>query len=168
MWIQGVERLGTLATEPAALGTALLGVLLALVQQRRRSNGEQAQSKRLQDELMAYMLLDDWQAGDARAMGRRICRAISRHSAFATAALLVRDGAGRLRVTASMRADDLTIRALERWTQAESNKGGKELWGAVAEADNEARAQLLRLEAIRRLWRGARHSWSRCAPGAAM
>ena len=146
MWFQGLERLGTLATEPAALGTALLGALLALAQQRRRWTGEHARSGRRQRELMAYMLLDDWKAGDARSMGRRICRTVSRHSAFATAALLVRDGEGRLRVTASMRADDLTTRALGRWAEAESAAEPGELWGKASELEGKSRAQLLQLE----------------------
>lgn len=120
MWFEAADGLRTLVTEPAALGTALLGALAALVRQHRRGAEERLRSRRLQAELTAYMLLDDWRVADARAMGRRICRAISRHSAFGSAALLVRDASGRLRLTASQRSDDLTVQALERWAEAES------------------------------------------------
>ena len=139
MWMEAITRINSMVTGPAATAIALAGAVGVVIRQRQRHRGERLQAARLQEELMAYMLLDDWRVGDARAMGRRICRTISRHSAFGTAALLVQDARGRLHVTASMRTDELTVCALERWAEAESGRSPEEPSAA-------RRAHLVRLE----------------------
>ncbi len=150
MWLEQMTHLGALVTEPATLVTALAGAMGVVLRQRRRFHSERVRAVRVQEELMAYLLLDDWQTGDARAMGRRICRAIGRHSAFGASALLIADEQGRLRVMASTRTDELTVRALERWAEAQQVYGQE----AIARADEDLadtgraarRSRLVRLE----------------------
>ena len=145
VWVEAIERLGGVAMQPAALWTALIGALLALLRQKRLERAERLRARRRQVEMMAYTLLEDWRVVDERAMGRRMCRAIAHHSAFGCAALLVRDAGGRLRIRASQRTDDLTVRALERWAEAEQERGGDHR-GEMDSPGAGRVAQLVRLE----------------------
>lgn len=120
MWLDWAEGARLLLAGPGASGLAAAGCVCVVLWQHQRRRGDRQRAHRVQSELMAYMLLDDWMVQDARGMGRRICRTVSRHSALGRgAALLVRSSAGRLDVVASQRSDDLTVRALERWAEAE-------------------------------------------------
>ena len=146
MWMETMTRLGALATEPAALAAALAGTLGMVLRQHQKRSRQRVMAGRLHEELMGYMRVEDRCDGDAREIGKRLCRAISRHSAFGAAALLVRDGKGRLTVTASLRADELTICALERWSEGESVRECEQQIGREGNAGHARGVHLVRLE----------------------
>jgi signal transduction histidine kinase len=71
--------------------------------------------RRVQEELEAYARLDVRAEDDLREMGTRVSRVIAEKSAFGRAAMLARDGDGRLAVVGSAGMDVGTIGLMDAW-----------------------------------------------------
>lgn len=96
-----------------------LGCMWLLRRQAQVQVLRRCHSDAICDQFYAYALLDARAAPgeDEVAVAKRMCRTITESSPFGRLALLERDGEGRLTVTGSLGADDLTVRALERWSE---------------------------------------------------
>lgn len=109
----------------------LLGALLLMSHQQHLHGKERERDRRLRDEFEAYARLDArLHDHDLRALARRVCRLISKKSAFHRVAMLTQDADGRMCVAASVGMEEATIQALHAWSDrvAEEN---------AAEADGE-------------------------------
>jgi signal transduction histidine kinase len=112
-----------------ALWLALLvGMAIALVHLRRQlrlQTAERRRERRMREELETYARLDPSVTQSltmgmdstraAKALAKRVCRAIADKSVFSRVAMLLRDAEGRLVCVGSVGVDDRTHAALESW-----------------------------------------------------
>ena len=100
--------------------------------QARERRWEAARERRIREELEVYAGLDVSISARARlgarvetasvsaveaarALGKRVCRAVAEKSVFTRVALLLRDAEGRFACVGSVGVDDLTLRAVQAW-----------------------------------------------------
>ena len=119
------------------LTIAGLGVtVLALQRKLRQQAEERGRERRMREEMETYTRLDaDFELNhstlddgpeQARLLARRVCRTVSEMSPFRRVAMILRDPAGKLYCAASCGIDDLTVKALRRWSEQvtlEENSG---------------------------------------------
>lgn len=106
----------------------LLGALLLMSHEQQLHAKERKRDRRLRDEFEAYARLDArLHDNDLRALGRRVCKLVSKKSAFHRVAMLTQDADGRLCVAASVGMEEATIQALHAWSDrvAEENAAGE-------------------------------------------
>ena len=112
----------------------LAAVAWRMCVQAKLQTAERWRERRMREELEAYARLDaapgqgpgvdDVEA--RRELAKRVCLVIAEKSAFARAALLLRDAEGRLYCAGSTGVDDLTVKAFDDWGRhvVEEERGG--------------------------------------------
>ena len=100
------------------------GALLVLHRRQGQAAALHRQELALRKELLAYLLFNGSPRSlPAADLGRQISRMVAVRSCFGRAALMVRDGSGRLAVAGSAGFDDLSVEALNRWGESVSGNG---------------------------------------------
>ena len=104
-----------------AAGLLLMSLFVGMAHAMRVERALRRQEHGLREEYEAYAQLNatlDGRCGGlepARDLARAVCLCVAQHSAFAQAALLLRDAEQRLQVMGSAGVDDLMLRALDAW-----------------------------------------------------
>ncbi len=124
-------EVGMLAGRYLPCAASLLALTVYAMRGWRRSasyNIELWRERRLREELETYARVDPsltqgLGAGlnateAAKALAKRVCRAISEKSAFSRVSMLLRDAEGRFVALGSVGVDDLTLAALHRWGES--------------------------------------------------
>jgi C4-dicarboxylate-specific signal transduction histidine kinase len=119
MWAGLSESLRGTGQHWAWMGlvVCLLGLVLLLWRRTRLQEGERRRIEKAREELEAYAQLDARVSadGDMSDLAKKVSRLIVEKSAFHRAAMVVRDGEGRLYVAGSVGMDEQTIAALGTW-----------------------------------------------------
>jgi signal transduction histidine kinase len=96
----------------------LAGAVLLMGHERRLHAKERQRDRRIREEYEAYARLDGGLHGDdLRELAKRVCRLMSRKSAFQRVAMLTQDGAGRMLVAGSVGMEEITVQALHAWAE---------------------------------------------------
>lgn len=128
-------------------GVCSAGVLLALLwigllrREVRTQRALRLRSERWCEEMQAYVSLEIRAGASDRTQeqAKQVCRAVAERSAFTRVALMERNSEGRISVSGSVGADDLTVRALTAW--AEELPDGGMIEGRLSKALEEALGQ---------------------------
>lgn len=114
---------------PCAASLVALAVYAWRARRRVTAHGvELWRERRLREELETYARVDPsltqgLGAGldateAAKALAKRVCRAIAEKSAFSRVSMLLRDAEGRFAALGSVGVDDLTVAALHQWGES--------------------------------------------------
>jgi len=96
----------------------LAGAALLMGHERRLHAKERRRDRRIREEFEAYARLDaGLHGGDLRELARRVCRLVSRKSAFQRVAMLTQDGAGRMTSAGSGGMEEILVQALHTWAE---------------------------------------------------
>jgi signal transduction histidine kinase len=96
----------------------LAGAALLMGHERRLHAKERRRDRRIREEFEAYARLDaGLHGGDLRELARRVCRLVSRKSAFQRVAMLTQDGAGRMTLAGSVGMEEIIVQALHTWAE---------------------------------------------------
>ncbi|HKR28418.1 MAG TPA: HAMP domain-containing sensor histidine kinase [Acidobacteriaceae bacterium] len=97
------------------LGMGGAGLLMS--HQRRLYAAERRRDRRIREEFEAYARFDARlrEEDDVRGLARRVCRLVTKKSAFQRVAMLVDDGEGRMYVAGSVGMEEALIGALHEW-----------------------------------------------------
>jgi signal transduction histidine kinase len=104
----------------------LAGAVLLMAHEQRLHAKERQRDRRIREEFEAYAGLDAALHGeDLRGLAKRVCRLVSKRSAFQRVAMLIQD-AGELQVAGSVGMDEITTQDLQACGEriAEANAGG--------------------------------------------
>ncbi len=95
----------------------LAGAVLLMGHQRRLHAAQRRQDRRIREEFEAYARFDARlrEEDDVRGLARRVCRLVTKKSAFQRVAMLVHDGEGRMYVASSVGMEETLIDALHEW-----------------------------------------------------
>ena len=105
----------------------LAGAVLLMAHEQRLHAKERQRDRRIREEFEAYAGLDAALHGeDLRGLAKRVCRLISKKSAFQRVAMLTQDAAGQLQVAGSVGMDEITTQELQACGEriVEANAGG--------------------------------------------
>ena len=95
---------------------SLIGAGLLMGHEQRLCAKERRRDRRIREEFQAYASLDAALHGEhLRELAKRVCRLITRKSAFQRVAMLVQDAGGQMQVASSIGMDETTIQALHAW-----------------------------------------------------
>ncbi|HEV2711223.1 MAG TPA: HAMP domain-containing sensor histidine kinase [Edaphobacter sp.] len=98
----------------------LAGAALLMRHERRLHAKERQRDRRIREEFEAYARLDaGFHGSDVSELAKRVCRLVSRKSAFQRVAMLALDSAGRMSVTGSVGVEETTVQALHAWAERE-------------------------------------------------
>jgi len=123
VWMLAVRNL------PCAASLLALAIYVGRGRRQSASHGvELWRERRVREELETYARIDasltqGLGAGlnateAAKALAKRVCRAISEKSAFSRVSMLLRDAEGRFVALGSVAVDDLTLAALHLWGES--------------------------------------------------
>jgi signal transduction histidine kinase len=101
----------------AAVNVALALVALWMARRARREKSLWQEESALSEEFYAYAALDPkvMPGESPRALARRVCGAVAKHSAFREVAMLTRDAENRLHVVGSAGVDEQIVTAVNQW-----------------------------------------------------
>jgi signal transduction histidine kinase len=93
------------------------GAVLLMGHQKRLYAAERRRDRRIREEFEAYARFDARlrEEDDVRGLARRVCRLVTKKSAFQRMAMLVDDGEGRMYVAGSVGMEEALIEALHEW-----------------------------------------------------
>ncbi len=93
------------------------GAVLLMGHQRRIHEAQRRQDRRIREEFDAYAHFDARlrEEDDVRGLARRVCRLVTKKSAFQRVAMLVHDGEGHMYVASSVGMEEPLIDALHEW-----------------------------------------------------
>jgi signal transduction histidine kinase len=96
----------------------LAGAALLMGHERRLHAKERQRDRRIREEFEAYARLDAaLHEDDLRELAKRVCRLVSRKSAFQRVAMMAQDDVGRMTVAASVGMEEMTVEALHQWAE---------------------------------------------------
>jgi signal transduction histidine kinase len=103
-------------------------VVLWMAKRLRQEKEARREEQKLRDELNAYAGLDPavGPRESSRALAKRVCATVVKHSAFLQVAMLMRDAESRLHVVGSAGVDDLMALEINGWVArfARERRGG--------------------------------------------
>lgn len=92
----------------------LSGAVLLMAHEQRLHAKERRRERRIREEFEAYAGLDAALHGeDLRGLAKRVCRLVSKKSAFQRVAMLTQDAEGLLQVAGSVGMDEMTTQELQ-------------------------------------------------------
>lgn len=92
----------------------LAGAVLLMAHDQRLHAKERRRDRRIREEFEAYAALDAALHGeDLHGLARRVCRLVSKKSAFQRVAMLTQDAEGQMQVVGSVGIDELTVQELQ-------------------------------------------------------
>lgn len=101
----------------------LSGAVLLMGHEQRLHTKERQRDKRIREEFEAYAVLDAALHGeDLKGLAKRMCRLVTRKSAFQRVAMLMQASEGQMQVASSVGMDETTIQALHAWGELMAEK----------------------------------------------